>query len=73
MCELVNIMCESLVAQHVTNLRSYDWGKQQYLVVLLLKMAEIRSLTVEDLSIYLQEQGIPSEFCERFEGKNFYF
>ena len=26
------------------------------------------SMSVEDLSMWLQQQGIPSEYCEKFEG-----
>ena len=26
------------------------------------------NMTIEDLSIWLEQQGIPSEFCEKFAG-----
>ena len=33
-----------------------------------LTMADFTSMSSQDLGLWLQEQGIPSEFCERFEG-----
>ena len=30
--------------------------------------ADLEGLTVEDLSQWLQEKGIPLEFCKAFEG-----
>ena len=31
-------------------------------------MDDLVSMSVEDLSMWLQQQGIPSEYCEKFEG-----
>ena len=31
-------------------------------------MADFTSMSSQDLGLWLQEQGIPSEFCEKFEG-----
>ena len=31
-------------------------------------MADFTSMSSEDLSVWLQDQGIPSEYCEKFEG-----
>lgn len=40
-----------------------------------VEMAELASKTVEELSVWLKENGVPHEFCEKFEGEttNFYY
>lgn len=32
-------------------------------------MAELATKTVEELSVWLKENGVPHEFCEKFEGE----
>ena len=35
-------------------------------------MEDVLSMSVEELSVWLEDQGIPSEFSEKFEGDSIY-